>query len=240
MMKAVALDDLRARIAVIEGGRNIAIRRVPLGAPLIDAVLPGGGLMGAAVHEIAGSAASGFAAMVLGRLKGPVLWCVDLYARSHLYGPGLAAFGIRSDQLIIVRCANRADMLWAMEEGLRTSALAGIVCEPVGAVDLTASRRLQLAAEIGGGVGLLLNRGSLKKAGQLAPNALASRWRVDNAPIVDETGACGRSRWRVELERCRGAEAVGEWMVRWHEPDGREQEKYGKTGRLCVDDAPVD
>ncbi|MBT7235261.1 MAG: hypothetical protein HN861_19610, partial [Rhodospirillaceae bacterium] len=144
-MKPTALDDLRARVSVIEGGRDSAVRTVPLGAPVIDAVLPGGGLRGAAVHEITGSAASGFAAMVLGRLSGPVLWCVDLYARSHLYGPGLAAFGISLDQLIIVRCANRADMLWAMEEGLRTPALAGIVGEPGGAVDLTASRRLQLA-----------------------------------------------------------------------------------------------
>jgi len=39
MMKTVALDDLRARIAVIEGGRNIAIRTVPL-AEIAEEVNP--------------------------------------------------------------------------------------------------------------------------------------------------------------------------------------------------------
>jgi hypothetical protein len=47
-MKPTALDDLRARVSVIEGGRDSAVRTVPLGAPVIDAVLPGGGLRGAA------------------------------------------------------------------------------------------------------------------------------------------------------------------------------------------------
>jgi protein ImuA len=220
------VEALRARVAVIEGARGGAVSVASLGVPAIDAVLPGGGLRRGAVHEIAGIAASGFAAMAAGRMDGPVLWCVDQYARGHLYGPGLVSFGLAPNRLVVACCANRTDMLWAMEEGLRTPGLAAVVGEPGGTVDLTASRRLQLAAETGGALGLVLVRGPVRQQGEarkgdevgqrdsaprggFAPSALASRWRVDSAPSqrpsIPWTEESGLPRWRVGLEHYRGA-----------------------------------
>ncbi len=207
------LAALQAAIARIERGGAAAARydAVPLGLPAIDAVLPGGGLAAGVVHEVTGSAAGGFVAMLAGRFAGPVLWCVMAHARTELYGPGLAAFGLDTRRLVIARCANRQDMLWAMEEGLRDPALAVVVGEPDRAIALTASRRLQLAAETGGVTGLVLRRGA--EEGALAPSALFSRWQADSVPVLGMPGSPAEgARWRLALLRCRGG--LGEEMRR--------------------------
>ena len=102
-----------------------------------------------------------------------------------------------------------------MEEGLRAGALAAVVGEPDGIVDLTASRRLQLAAEAGGTTGFVLVRGDAR--GRLAPSALTSRWQVDPLPAL-ETGI--GLKWRARLLRCRGGGA-GLWEIVWDETTDR-------------------
>jgi len=220
---------LQAAIARIERGGAAAARygAVPLGLPAIDEALPGGGLAAGVVHEVTGSAAGGFVAMLAGRFTGPVLWCVMTHARAELYGPGLAAFGLDTRRLVIARCASRQDMLWAMEEGLRDPALAVVVGEPDRAVALTASRRLQLAAETGGVTGLILRRGA--EDGALAPSAVFSRWQVDAAPaagsvrppsLEDRRAAAEGARWQIALLRCRGARQEAwsrAWTVDWRD-----------------------
>lgn len=212
------LAGLRARIRRIERGEAAAHAVLPLGVAAVDAALPGGGLARGAVHEAAGGAAGGFAAMVAGRLGGAALWCVAAASRTVLYGPGLAAYGLDTDALIIVRCASWRDMLWAMEEGLREPALAAVIGEPDRSIGLTASRRLQLAAETSGVTGLILRQGG--EAGALAPSAVFSRWRVVSAPMADSTGASLRAvRWTLELLRCRGGLAAEgrRWTVEWRD-----------------------
>jgi protein ImuA len=212
------LAGLRARIRRIERGEAAAHAVLPLGVAAIDAALPGGGLARGAVHEVAGSAAGGVAAMVAGRLGGGVLWCVAAASRSVLHGPGLAAFGLDTDALVIVRCASWRDMLWAMEEGLREPALAAVIGEPDRAVSLTASRRLQLAAEASGVTGLILRQGG--ETGVLAPSAVFSRWRAESAPMADSADPPSHAaRWTLELMRCRGgfAGAGRRWTVEWRD-----------------------
>ena len=212
------LAGLRARIRRIERGEAAAHAVLPLGVAAVDAALPGGGLARGAVHEVAGSAAGGFAAMVAGRLGGGVLWCVPAASRRVLYGPGLAAFGLDTDALVIVRCAARRDMLWAMEEGLREPALAAVIGEPDRAVSLTASRRLQLAAETSGVTGLILRPDN--EASALAPSAVFSRWRVEPAPMAGSVDTPpSAARWRLALLRCRGgfAGAGRRWTVEWRD-----------------------
>jgi len=214
---------LQETIARIErGGAEGTARHgsVPLGVAEIDAVLPGGGLAAGVVHEVTGSAAGGFVAMMAGRFAGAVLWCVMGSSRTELYGPGLAAFGLDTRRLVIARCANRQDMLWAMEEGLRDSALAVVVAEPARPIALTASRRLQLAAETGGVTGLVLRRGA--EQGALSPSAVFSRWQADSAAALGQPDAPDDgARWRLDLLRCRGGFGSGldgkdtDWTRRW-------------------------
>ena len=209
-MRSAAIDTLRAQVAAIERGGVAERHTVALGLPALEAALPDGGLVRGAVHEATGPAAAGFAAMVAGRLEGAVLWCVDAASPASLYGPGIVAFGLHPARVIVARCRGRTDLLWVMEEGLRMSALAAVIGEPPGSVDLTASRRLQLAAEAGGTLGIVLNP---EGAGRFAANALESRWRIDTAPAGDVFRPC----WKVSLERCRGGAQGLHWIVERNE-----------------------
>jgi protein ImuA len=111
---------------------------------------------------------------------------------------------------VLVRASRDAEILWAMEEGLRSPGIAAVVGE-VGSLPSVASRRLQLAAERSGITAFLLRR--WRDGGQAAreralPNAAVTRWRIAALPsrsLQNEPGV-GRARWRVELLRCRGGE----------------------------------
>jgi protein ImuA len=192
---------------------------LPFGIVGIDRSLPGGGLARGALHEIMGvgsdeedgALAAAFAAAILGRLAatadGMVLWCLLC---PDLYGPGLAAHGLDPARIVLVRTPRDAEILWAMEEGLRSRGIFAVVGE-VGALPAIASRRLQLAAERSGITAFLLRRwrdGGQAARERVLPNAAVTRWRIATMPsraLRNEPGV-GCARWRVELLRCRGGE----------------------------------
>ncbi len=250
------LDRLRARIAAIEGlgGDAATGSAVPLGAPGVDRALPWGGLVRGALHEIidggvetgAGSgAADGFAALLLARLtapaesgpagfRRPALW---VSRGDDLYAPGLFAFGLDPGDLVVARARTDAEALWAVEEGLRSPALAAVLGE-VHAVDFAASRRLQLAAASSGVTALLRRPGR----SPLPASAAATRWRIAPAPgggkkfvgggekLIGGDGrpmggdgrlasAFGPARWRVALLRCRGG-SPKDWLLEWDDATG--------------------
>src|SRR5579864_1953018 len=172
MGRQASLIALRRRLEALESpsqtprraGEERVGAALPFGVPAMDVILPGGGLALGALHEVAGSGldeedgttAAAFVAGILARLLPPqqVLWCL---AADDLYGPGLAACGLAPKRLILMRGGNDQDVLWAMEEGLRSKALAAVVGE-VATLSLSASRRLQLAAEASGTTALSLRR----------------------------------------------------------------------------------
>jgi protein ImuA len=211
MGKAMVLEELRGRIRRLEGGGGGNLGVLPLEVPAIDAVLPGGGLAKACVHEVGGEwgAATAFTALLAARLSAaaqdaPAVWIVR---GRDLYAAGLAAYGLTPQRLIAVRARTEAEVLWAMEEALRCRGPAAVLGE-TGGVDLTAGRRLQLAAEAGGGTGLLLLTGAKK-----APaGGAVTRWRVTGFPGRPEGPGVGAERWRIELQRSRGGR-TGEWIV---------------------------
>jgi len=200
------LADLRRYLAEAEGfGQEAGV--LPFGVPEIDEALPWRGLPLAALHEIENAGAIDedgavvtFLAGILARLAAarPVLWCLQ---RPDLHAPGLALAGLEARRLLLLRAPNEREILWAMEEGLRSRAPVAVVGE-VEALSTPASRRLQLAAESAGVTGFVLHR----SAGNTAASAAVTRWRVAALPSVPVTGepGIGRPRWRVELLRCRG------------------------------------
>lgn len=188
---------------------------VRTGAAEIDGTLPWGGLP-PGLHEVAGApgdpARTGFIVSLAGRRPGAVLWCRSRRTALEAgdpYGPGIAGLGLAPDRLILAEAAKPAELLWAMEEGARTKGLAAVVADGV-TPDLTASRRLQLAAEAGDGLVLLLATGR-----QSAASTALTRWFVASAPSRPEADGPGRARWTVELWRCRGGGRPREWTVEW-------------------------
>jgi protein ImuA len=119
----------------------------------------------------------------------------------------------------MVRASRDAEILWAMEEGLRASGIAAVVGE-VGALPMVASRRLQLAAEHSGITAFLLRRwreGGQATRERALPNATVTRWRIaalPSRPSLGELGV-GNPRWRVELLRCRGGKPAYWEMPAW-------------------------
>lgn len=248
-----------------EDGGGAPPRRpvLPLGVKAIDGYLPWGGLPAGALHEvIAGDVSAAATAFALtlaaslaaapaahgegrGRKGGPApfLWCVNGNAP---YGPGLAAFGIEDHQLLVVRGRNDRDVLWAAEEGLGAGALAAVFAE-IHALDLTASRRLALAARQSG-----VTAFALRPFGTApAATAALTRWRVTSAQSLAEASerGVGTACWRLELLRCRNAmpktwrvawrgAAPRRWDVTrkqaWEEEHGRENGGRGETGGLSL------
>lgn len=227
--RAALLADLRARIRRIEGVGGDGARGLPFGIAAIDAALPSGGLPLGCLHALTeeeGGAGTAFAAALLGRLataRAPALWVLR---GRDLHAAGLAAYGLTPDRLIAVRAARRSDALWVMEEGLRCGALSAVLGE-IGGVDLTASRRLQLAAESSGVTGFLLRAEGGAGQGRLPESAsvAVTRWRLAAAPsrIADEPGV-GAARWRVTLERCRGGRP-GTWVLEWRDGGWAEEQR---------------
>lgn len=208
-----ALKALRARIWAMERPTPAATETLPLGGPIDDA-LPWGGLPLACLHEVVAedSAGSGFCAAILGHLsrRGPVLWCLKR-SDAPPYAPGLGAYGLPPDRLVVAACADDREVLWTMEESLRCAAVGGAVGEVRG-LDFTAARRLQLAAEAGGVTGLLL----LPSGGRSGGGA-TTRWRVAAAASRPAPwGGLGAARWHLALERCRGGMPRA-WAVEWRE-----------------------
>jgi protein ImuA len=226
------LDRLRQTLAGIDPSNAPRLageeRLVGLSGPL-DAVL-GGGLACGALHELAPiapvhlGAASGFATALAARAsqgQRSVLWIATDYAMAEgggPYGPGLDLFGLPAAQLLVLRVPKPVDVLGAMEDALRCRALACVIAELTGeggAADLTATRRLTLAAREGvsavrSGFGLLIRH---KLTGM--PSAAATRWEIAAAPSQpDAYGGLGRARFDLSLRKNRRGPA-GRWIIEW-------------------------
>lgn len=223
---ATTLRGLRRAVAEIEGSDLSALdeagKVVALGVKAIDAAL--GGLAFGNVHEIAPSAplhlgaAAGFALTLAARAGGrkDTLWIQPDFAGHEagpLYGPGLALFGLPLERILILRVARSVDALWAMEEALKSRALAAVIAELTedgAAADLTATRRLVLAARDGGGLGLLLRHRISPE-----PSAAATRWHIAAAPSrPDAFGGLGRTAFDLSLVKNRRG-PTGRWTIAW-------------------------
>jgi protein ImuA len=206
-----AVDELRASIRRIEGGVGHRRLVLPFGLKELDRHLPGGGLALGALHEVAGgghgAAAALFAAGIAARTRGKVLWCLT---RPDLFAPALAQAGLVPDRVIYIEAGDEKSVLICFEEGLRHGGLGAVVAE-VARLSLTASRRLQLAAESSGTIGIAIRR--WRRPAEAAdfgqPTASVTRWRVTVLPATPlPVPGVGRPRWQLELIRCRAGESA--------------------------------
>ncbi len=209
------VEELRERILRLEGAAARRRTVLPFGIKAIDRHLPGGGLALGALHEVAGgghgaidaAAAALFAAGIAARTPGLVLWCIT---RPDLFAPALAQAGLLPDRVIYVEAGDETSVLVCFEEGLRHGGLGAVVAE-VARLSMTASRRLQLAAESSGAIGIAIRRWRrhTEAADFGQPTASVTRWRVSALPATPlPVPGVGRARWRLELIRCRAGESA--------------------------------
>ncbi|QDP19709.1 ImuA family protein [Sphingomonas xanthus] len=222
-------DDLQAmlrrRLAHLAGNtRRIEAGRIPSGHARLDGAL-GGGFARGCVHELFaaesddGTSAAGLAAMLalLISAGGPILWLrTDESARrgGTLHAPGFAGLGGDPATLLIAQAPDVATLLRGAADAARTSGLDALIVECRGrcpALDLTASRRLALAAERSGATLFLLRADA-----DPVPSAAETRWAVAAAPSrALEAGAPGLPALDIELLRRRAGPAGMRWRLEW-------------------------
>jgi hypothetical protein len=213
-----------------------------LGIPEIDRRLGAAGLDPAGVHEVkpmvstpgTAQAAAWASAIVfalrlavrrleaLHALQGarprPLLWCWPRESAGELgelFGPGLLSLGLDPAGLVIAEAPRPAEALWAIEEAVRSGAVA-LVLGVLDEVGLTPARRLSLAAQSSRTPCLLLSAPRSPPAA-----AAATRWRIGeaaSAPHPFDPAAPGPPRHAVALERCRRRPVAGgpvSFLVEW-------------------------
>lgn len=235
--KQALISDLQDRIDKLAGGAMKHRAALPFGVPEIDQRLPGGGIAYGALHEIAGGgndAVQGaisvlFAAAIAARAPGRILWCMT---RSDLFAPGLAQVGLCPNRVIYCEAGDETAAHDTTEEALRHGSLAVVVAE-LARLPMTVSRRLQLAAEKTGTMGLIVRRWRRQSEATDYghPTASMTRWRVSALPSEPlPVPGVGRARWLVELIRARAAESfdveVGAPDTRGHMAAVRHETAY--------------
>lgn len=206
------IKSLRETVRAIEGDGDREREVLPFGLAALDSRLSSIGLRLDSLHEIAAATASYsddasatlFMAGVAARTFGQVLWVVR---RRDLFAPGLYQAGLAPDRVIYAEAADEAELLGLMEEGLRHRGLGAVIGE-VKRTATASTRRLQLAAEGGRTIALLMKLHACEHADPFAiPSAAVTRWRVASAPSTPlPVEGVGRARWRLAVVRQRGGD----------------------------------
>ncbi len=244
------LSVLRQRIARLDPAPIVKANGIfALGADYVDQRLRGG-LACAALHEVfadeADAGAAAAFALILA-LRGrtvakPILWIREDRVERHsgaLYGPGLVALGADPDRFIFVHAPDELGALRAAADSVKCGGLGAVVVEPYGkarALDLTASRRLALAAGTSGVLTLLLRVGA-----EPSPSAAQTRWQVSSAPSIPlEGNAPGAPAFDVTLLRHRAGIAGFNARLEWDreqqicvEQEAREQTLSGGVSAVA-------
>jgi hypothetical protein len=174
----------------------------------LDRLLPQQGFQrGSLVEWVAGGAGSGASvlAMLAARsaCRGPLpfqssrtLVLVD--RGESLYPPAASACQLDLQNAIAVHPSSEKDECWALEQALRCPDVAAVVAWPQ-RLTSNAFRRLQLAAEHGGSLGLLVRPATARSESSWASVRMLVSPRAVSPRV-------GRQGWRlgVELLRCGG------------------------------------
>jgi protein ImuA len=164
------------------------------------------------------AAAVGYMLSRLPRSDTPVLWVQDRISHRETGRPYLA--GLKTGRpFLIVTLSRTADVLWALEDGLRCRALAAVIGEVWGdpaALDFTATKRLALRSEAANIPCWLIRHAA-------SPNLSAARerWRIGSAPSAPhpyDAHAPGAPRWSLDLFRSRRGKQ-GQWTVTYDQTE---------------------
>lgn len=155
------------------------------------------------VHEAEGRGRRAFALFQAVRHPGPLVWILPSHAPELPMLRGLPR-GV-GERLHVFRPLGETDLLWCIEEALRSAPVGLVIAEPEKPLSLTAGRRLQLAAEAGRTTGMMLIRGD---AGS---NATETRWHCE--PVASQLADSTLHQWALTKNK-KGT--TGSWVLNWN------------------------
>ncbi len=242
MPVVVTLDALRAQMAALPVAASVRPDGgFGLGLDAVDGRI--GALERGGMHDVYAAtsadavAAHGFTlGLALRASQGALVWVMQTRSRHEaglLYGPGLKAWGLAPERLVLATVRETTQLLAAGEEALASGAAGAVILSGWGEardVNLTAGRRLAMAAQRGGSVGFFV-----RAAARPAPSAAQTRWLVTAAPSVPlEAGAPGLPAFRVSLTRSRSGAPPGEWLLEWDREARRFTEPATSGGVVSI------
>ena len=225
LSREVKRIEVAGRVRPDQLGRRSAV--FSSGSSAIDGCLPCGGYeSGTVIEYLQDSAGSGATTLALSTAREALAatdrFCVIVDWRQQFYPPAAAALGLDLQRIIIVRPATLADRLWAIDQALRSPSIVAVIAE-VEQLDDRAARRLQLAAESGGSLGLLVR--SISR--QHHPSWAEVQWRVrplvQTAPGSPLSGSSisPHRQLQLELRRVRGGSSGSRVQLQINALNGR-------------------
>lgn len=151
------------------------------GCPGLERLLPGGGYEPGCLvewfHSGAGGAAGSLAMLsaIPAMHEGKALVIIDW--NHTFYPPAAAALGADLKRLVVVRPTSREDGWWSLDQALRCTAVGSVWSELPDEMDDRLARRLQLAAETGGTLGMLIRHSRTRNR----PSWADVQWQVRTA-----------------------------------------------------------
>ena len=177
---------------------------------LPEQALPGGiglTLKRGRVHELCGASRTCLAALILALSEGPVIWISPGWQVERIYPPGLRDLA-DPGRLILARARRPEDLLWAMEEALRSGAAPIVLADLPALPALTPVRRLHLACEAGAEAarhnGHLTPLGLILTPDGGGAQGVESRWQMAASPS-GSTLLDGKGAWTLRRLRARMA-----------------------------------
>lgn len=202
MNRAAALQTVLRDARLWRGDSAAPLRAETTGHASLDAVLPGGGWPLGALSEILfpapGVGELSLALPLLARLTRAKRHVAFVAPPFVPYAPALANAGVELRYTLVVEPRDAVDALWSVEQLLHAQAGAVLLWQP--RIDTTALRRLQLAAETGGGIGLLYRPPGAANESSIAGLRLRIERGHDGVPFV-------------EVLKCRGARPAARYAL---------------------------
>ena len=179
----------------------------------------------ARVHEACGPARRSFAMWLAAQAQGPVLWISPAWSLDQMNPNGMMDFA--DPARFLFAHPNRAeDLLWCMEEALRSGSVPLVIGDLPGAPGLTPVRRMHLAAEQGGAMGRA-PLGVLLTPGDGGAQGVETRWHMAAAHQGEAR------RWILTRRRARALPPVS-----WHATQTRLRAGLNLE-RIATEDTPV-
>lgn len=221
-LKKDIFQKLQKEILSLQGFRPPPeSQRVNFGLGVIENAFPNQQFPTSAIHEFISSgketaaSTNGYMAALLGRMMQRGGLCVWISQKRTIFPPALKFFGIDPGRIIFIDVKNDRDLLWMVEESLKCPALCAVAAE-IRQINLTESRRLQLAVEQSGVTGLLhcVNQRTVSNT------ACHARWKITPVAscLEEDIPGMGFFSWEVELLKVRNGEP-GRWQLQWKSGD---------------------
>ncbi len=228
------LELLARQIRDMETAGRPDQERIGSGCRAMDRHLPGNGYARGSMVEMVrngnGTGVSTLAMLIARQAMTDGKYLVVVDPQRQFYPPAMRSLGIPLERVIALQPTNYADSVWGLDQVLRCTAVGAVVVE-AGNWDDRVSRRLQLACEQGGGLGIV-TRDIRSLRGQ--PSWADVQWRVGCLPQSTSSRLDSDARlFRLELTRCNGGrtgaritvgiDSRGQWIdVSTHQGAGHE------------------